>query len=347
MRQITLGRTGITIAQNGFGSLPIQRLSEEATVAILRRAFEGGIQFYDTARGYKDSEKRIGIAFGDGHVDREKLYLSTKTMAKTPEAFWKDLNKSLEMLRTDYIDVYQIHCPGELYRPGDGTGIYECMLEAKEQGKIRHIGMTAQKCETAVEAAKSGLYDIVKYPFSYISSEEELKLVEICKENNVGFIALKSLAGGLINNAKAAMAFMSQYDHVVPIWGIQRERELDDWLGYMDKTVEMTEELKEQMEREKKILAGNFCCGCGHCMPCPMKIEISTCARMFVILRRTDPKIHLNAVNLEKMKAAETCINCKRCIKQCQNSLDIPAVLEYSVADFRKVYKRVLGVDPK
>lgn len=142
MKMITLGRTGITTPQNAFGALPIQRVNLETAVAILRRAYEGGMTFFDTARAYSDSEVKLGAAF-DGM--REKIYIASKTAAKTPEDFWRDLNTTLTNLRTDYLDIYQLHCVGQCYRPGDGTGMYEALLEAKAKGMIRHIGITAHK----------------------------------------------------------------------------------------------------------------------------------------------------------------------------------------------------------
>ena len=275
MKMVTLGSTGIQVVQNGFGALPIQRDSKEVAVKIVRRAYEGGMRFFDTARAYSDSEEKVGEAL---HDVRDNLYIATKTMAQTPEEFWEQLEMSLRLLKTDYIDIYQFHCANQVYAPGDGTGMYECMLEAKAQGKIRHIGITAHKIQIAFDAVESGLYETLQYPFSYLAAEREKELVAKCKEKNVGFIAMKGLAGGLINKSEAAMAFMTQYDNVLPIWGIQRETELEEWLSYMENTPSMTGEIKEYIEREQKELSGEFCRGCGYCMPCPKGIMINQCA---------------------------------------------------------------------
>ena len=236
MKQITLGKTGICVPQNGFGALPIQRVSLGKAVDLLRNAYQGGMRFFDTARAYSDSEEKIGAAFGNGWLDRSDVILTTKTAAKTPEQFWKDLETSLQNLKTDYIDVYQFHLMQQCWKPGDGTGMYECMVEAKKQGKIRHIGGTAHKLGIARELAESGLYETVQYPISYLASEKELDLIRLCQRENVGFICMKGLAGGLITNSKAAMAFVNQFDGTVPIWGIQRQKELDEWLSYMHDT---------------------------------------------------------------------------------------------------------------
>lgn len=334
MKTVTLGSTGIQVVQNGFGALPIQRDSKEVAVKIVRRAYEGGMRFFDTARAYSDSEEKVGEALNDV---RDNLYIATKTMAQTPEEFWKQLETSLQLLKTDYIDIYQFHCANQVYAPGDGTGMYECMLEAKAQGKIRHIGITAHKIQIAFDAVESGLYETLQYPFSYLAAEREKELVAKCKEKNVGFIAMKGLAGGLINKSEAAMAFMTQYDNVLPIWGIQRETELEEWLSYMDHTPSMTGEIKEYIEREQKELSGEFCRGCGYCMPCPKGIMINQCARMSLMLRRAPSASWLSENMQAEMKKIETCINCRKCVSKCPYSLNTPELLKKNYEDYKRV----------
>lgn len=334
MREITLGKTGITVSQNAFGALPVQRVGIEDAAYLLRKAYDGGMRFFDTARAYSDSEEKLGVAF-EGM--REQIYIATKTAAKTPEEFRKQLDTSLQLLKTDYIDLYQFHCVGQCYRPGDGTGMYECMLQAKEEGKIRHIGVTAHKLEVAFECVESGLYETLQYPFSYLAAPREIELVQLCKEKNVGFIAMKGMAGGLITNSKAAMAYMSQYDHVLPIWGIQREKELDEWLSYMENTPVMDEEIAEFIAKEQKELMGDFCRGCGYCMPCPQDIMINQCARMSLMLRRAPSEAWLSEEMQKEMKKIENCIECGACMKKCPYSLNTPELLKKNLEDYKLV----------
>ena len=334
MRQVTLGSTGITVPQNAFGALPIQRVSTEMAVKLLRRAYEGGMRFFDTARAYSDSEVKVGEAF-DGM--REKVFIATKTGAKTPEEVRSQLEISLKNLRTDYIDIYQFHCADQCYRPGDGTGMYECMEELKKEGKIRHIGITAHKLYIAEEAIESGLYETLQYPFSYLSSEKELALVKKCKEANMGFIAMKGLAGGLINRSEAAMAFMTQFDNVLPIWGIQKEKELEEWLAFMEETPAMTEELRTYIEKEQTELTGEFCRGCGYCMPCPAGIMINQCARMSLMLRRAPSKAWLTPEMQAEMKKIEGCLHCNQCMSKCPYELNTPELLQKNYEDYKKV----------
>ena len=334
MNTITLGKTGISSPQNAFGALPIQRVDLETAAKILRRAYEGGMVYFDTARAYSDSEEKMGYAF---QGMRDKIYIATKTMAKTPEQFWEDLDTSLRLLKTDYIDLYQFHCVDQCWTPGDGSGMYECMLKAKEEGKIRHIGVTAHKIQVAIDCVNSGYYETLQFPFSYLASEKEISLVNLCKEKEVGFICMKGLAGGLINRSDAAMAFMTQYDNALPIWGIQKESELEEWLSYMDHTPEMDQEIREYIQKEKEELSGEFCRGCGYCMPCPKGILINTCARMSLMLRRAPSKVWLSEHWQEEMKKIEDCINCRQCTGHCPYQLDTPELLRKNYEDYKNV----------
>ncbi len=334
MRQITIGSTGITVPQSGFGALPIQRDDLDTAKRILRRAFAGGFRFFDTARAYSDSEYKLGQALADV---RDQITIASKTMALTPKDFWADLELSLHNLQTDYLDLYQFHCANQVFCPGDGTGMYECMLEAKAQGKIRHIGITAHKIGVAEEAIASGLYETLQFPFSYLSSARELALVSACQKANMGFIAMKALAGGLINRSDAAMAYMNQFDNVVPIWGIQREAELDQWLSYMDNTPSMTPELANFIETEKGSLTGDFCRGCGYCMPCPVGIEISTCARMSLMLRRAPSEAWLTPEHQAQMQNVTSCLQCGECMKKCPYELNTPELLKRNYEDYQNI----------
>lgn len=340
MQNITLGTTGITVCQNGFGALPIQRTDMETAVKILRRAYEGGMRFFDTARAYSDSEEKIGQALG---AVRGDIFIATKTMAQTPEAFWEQLGTSLEKLRTDYVDLYQFHCVNQCYRPGDGTGMYECMLEAKRQGRIRHIGVTAHKIRVAMDCVESGLYETMQFPFSYLSSEKELALVEACRQKNMGFIAMKGLAGGLIRDSRAAMAYMAQFDNVLPIWGIQKIEELEEWLAFMEETPAYDDGIRAFVEQEKKELAGDFCRGCGYCMPCPAGIMINQCARMSLMLRRAPSAAWLTEEMQAEMAKIDQCLECGQCRSKCPYDLDTPELLKRNLAD----YKQVLAGDVK
>ena len=333
MKQITLGKTGITVPQNAFGALPIQRISTEDAVGLLRKAYEGGMRFFDTARAYTDSEVKVGEAF-DGM--REKVYIASKTAAKTPEKFWEDLETTLRNLRTDHLDLYQLHCVEQCYRPGDGTGLWECLSEAKKQGKTRHIGITTHRIGVAEEIVKSGLYETLQYPFSYLATERDIALVKKTAEAGMGFIAMKGLSGGLLTNSAACMAFMSEYP-VLPIWGIQRETELREWLSYFEKEAVMTDGLRAVIEKDRAELLGDFCRGCGYCAPCTVGISIRDCARMSQMIRRAPSKAWLSEHWQEEMKKIENCVECGVCMTRCPYKLSIPSLLRKNWADYQAI----------
>ena len=334
MQTIKLGKTGIETNKNAFGALPIQLISDEAAVTLLRKAYENGMTFFDTARMYSDSEHKVGLAF-EGM--REKVIIATKTGAQNAEGFWKDLETSLTNLKTDYIDIYQFHNPAFCPKPGDESGLYDAALQAKEQGKIRHIGITNHRLAVAHEAIDSGLYETLQFPFCYLATDKDIELVEKCKAADMGFIAMKALSGGLITNSAAAYAYLAQYDNVLPIWGVQREAELDEFLSYIDNPPAMTEEIKALIDKDRAELLGEFCRGCGYCMPCPAGIEISMCARMSLMIRRAPSADYLGEVWQEKMGKIEACLHCGQCKGRCPYNLDTPALLAKNLEDYKNV----------
>ena len=266
-----------------------------------------------------------------------------KPWRRPPEKFWDDLETSLAELKTDYIDIYQFHNPAQCYRPGDGTGMYEAMLEAKAQGKIRFISVTAHRIGVAEEEVASGLYDTMQYPLNYLSTQRELDLLQKCIDADMGFLGMKGMSGGLISNSRAMMAYVANLDNYVPIWGVQRQSELDEWLSYMHDTPEMTPEIEEFIECERTELQGDFCRACGYCMPCPVGIKINQCARISLMLRRAPSASWLTDEWQAEMAKIDDCLNCGQCSAKCPYELDTPRLLRDNYAD----YKRVLAGETK
>ena len=326
-----LGKTNLEVNKNGFGALPIQRCNMNESVEILKTAYENGINFYDTAHFYTDSEEKIGHALSDV---REDIYLASKSGAESVEDFWSDLETSLKSMKTDYLDLYQFH--NISFCPKEDDELYKAMTEAKEQDMIRHIGITTHKITHAHEALDCGLYETLQYPFSYLSGNEELKLVEKCKTLDVGFIAMKAMGGGLIKNSKASFAYINQFDNVLPIWGIQKLEELEEFISYDENTV-LTDELKADIEKDKKELGENFCRGCGYCMPCPEEINISLCARMSLWIRRFPTEPNMDERTQEIMKKTLDCVECYNCVDKCPYELDIPELLKENYEDYQNV----------
>ena len=334
MSQVTLGSTGITVDKNGFGALPIQRISFEEAGKLLVKAYNSGIRYFDTARMYSDSEAKIGEAFEKACIVRDEVYIATKTMAKTAEDFWSDLAESLEALKTDYINVYQFHNPGFCPKPGGEDGLYDAALKAKAEGKIRHIGITNHRMAVAEEAIESGLYETLQFPFSYLADEREIELANKCKEHNMGFVAMKGMSGGLINRADVAYAFCDLFDNVLPIWGVQREKELDDFLACAENPPVYDDEMKAFVESERRELTGDFCRGCGYCMPCPAGIFIQDCARMSLMIRRAPVSVYMDEAHQAQMQQIKNCLHCGQCASRCPYGLDTPTLLQKNLEDY-------------
>ena len=240
-------------------------------------------------------------------------------------------------LKTDYLDLYQFHNPAFCPKPDDDSGIYDAALEAKKKGMILHIGITNHRLNVAQEAIDSGLYETLQFPFCYLSGEAEFQLLEGCRRQDMGFLSMKALSGGLITNAAAAYAFQAQYPETLPLWGIQRERELDEFLSFVNNPPVMNEEFSAVIEKDRSELLGDFCRGCGYCMPCSAGIEINNCARMSLLLRRAPSAGYLTPEWQAKMKQIEECVHCGACKKKCPYRLDTPELLKKNYEDYKAI----------
>lgn len=340
MDKIRLGRTGIMVGRSGFGALPIQRISFEAAGMLLKRAYEAGINFFDTARAYSDSEEKIGYALADVRKD---IIIATKTFAADKRTLLEQLKTSLKNLKTDYIDIYQFHNPKLMPAPGDFAGIYDELLRLRKEGVIRFIGITSHRLNVAMEAASSGLYDTIQFPLNTLSSEDDLKLITECRKYDVGVIAMKALSGGLISNVPSTFAFLRQFDNVVPIWGIQRESELDEFLKLEKEPPVLDQSMLEAIEKDRAALAGSFCRGCGYCMPCPAGIPIDMAARMSLLLTRAPYKQFMSDEWRDRMELIDKCTGCGQCAKRCPYSLNTPELLKTMLRGYREFYRSHAG----
>lgn len=336
MQTVRLGRTNLEVTRTSFGVLPLQRADMDEAVRILRKAYHSGVNFYDTARGYTNSEEKIGRALSDV---RDKIIIATKSGAATKSGVLEHLETSLKNLRTDYVDILQLHNPSALPDPEDPDSSYAALLEAKRKGMVRFIGFTNHGRERAAAAVESGLYDTLQYPLCHISQIEDLALVEKCREADMGIIAMKPLSGGLLTNARPAFAFLRQYENLVPIWGVQRMSELEELLELEANPPALDDEMRGMIERDRKELAGDFCRACGYCLPCPADIPIPTAARMGLLLRRMPYQQFLSDEYYEKMHRVENCIECGHCTSNCPYGLDTPALLKKMLANYDEFYK--------
>lgn len=336
MKQIRLGKTELMVSKPGFGCLPIQRCTMDEADAILRRAYEGGINFFDSANAYTDSEAKLGHALSDV---RENIILATKGRNKDRQTLIDNVENCMRLMHTDYIDLFQLHNVSVVPDPNDKNGAMSALLEMKEKGYVRHIGVTTHKLKLAFDLIDCGMFETLQFPLSYLSSEEELQLVQRCKDADMGYIAMKGLAGGLLTNVRACHAFMGQFDNVVPIWGIQRMTELEQWLAVTEEDPKMDDEIAAFIEQEKAELKDGFCRGCGYCMPCPVGIEINNCARMNMLLRRAPWKKQYSEKGRAKMEKINDCLGCGKCKAACPYGLDTPNLLKFMLKDYHEFYE--------
>ncbi|HEY3424210.1 MAG TPA: aldo/keto reductase [Negativicutes bacterium] len=336
MDKMRLGRTNLMVSRSGFGALPIQRISFEESKAILRKAYENGINFFDTARMYTDSEEKIGYALSDV---RSNIIIATKSPAKDKKTLFEHLETSLKNLKTDYVDILQLHNPKDIPNPEDSESLYAGLLEAKQKGMIRFIGFTNHNIKTAIQAAASNLFDTIQFPLNSLSSDEDLNLIDVCQEREIGVIAMKALSGGLITKAATTFAFLKQYENVVPIWGIQKLGELEEFIALEKNPPVLDEVMWKVIEKDRVELAGSFCRGCGYCMPCPSGIEIPTQARISLLLKRAPYEPFLKDSFREKMNLINQCIECGHCKNNCPYELDTPNLLKQELKKYYEFYE--------
>ena len=335
METIRLGRTDLMVSKTAFGALPIQRISKEDAVKLVRRAYDAGINYFDTANAYTDSEEKLGEAL---RGVRQNVVISTKSGGKDKKTVQAHIEESLRRLQTDYIDLFQFHNPAELPDINDPDGPFAAAPPPRQKGYIRHIGITNHRLKVAHAAIESGNFETLQFPFCYLATEKDLELVALCREHDMGFIAMKGLSGGLLNNAEACYAFMQEHPTVVPIWGVQHEWELDQWLELTERNPRLTPELQAVIDRDRRELAGNFCRSCGYCLPCTAGIDIPQAARMMQLLGRSPYRPYMSDEWYAKMHKIEECVHCDACKSRCPYGLDTPALLARQLQDYDAFY---------
>jgi len=332
MEKTILGRTGLEVSRTAFGVLPLQRVDFNTAKKILLSAYHGGVNFFDTARGYSDSEEKIGYALAPV---RKHILIATKCSgAKNRKEVLSLLETSLKNLKTDYVDILQLHNPDHIPDPDDSQSLYAGLLEARKKGMTRFIGITNHSRERAQNYVDSGLYDTLQFPLSSISDEEDFALAQVCAEKNIGFIAMKAMCGGILKSGRSAFAALRPYKHVVPIWGIQKQEELDEFLALEADPPVMDQALKTEIARDREELAGGFCRACGYCLPCPAEIPIPMAARMGLLLRRMPSEQFASADWQERMGRIENCIDCGACESRCPYKLPTRSLLKGHLQEY-------------
>lgn len=327
MDNIPFGKTGLMVSELGFGGIPIIRLDEEAAVAVLRRAYESGITFYDTANAYHDSEKKIGHALGDV---RDKVILATKTIRRDASGAVEQLDNSLRMMKTDYIDIYQLH---QIAQEKDweivtgSGGALDAVVKAKEQGKIRYIGVTSHNLAMAIKLVKTGLFSTIQFPFNFIEDAAKDELHTAARDCGMGILAMKPFAGGMIDNARIAFKFLRQHSDVLVLAGFDSLERVDEVVSFYEQPNTVTREDLKLMDAYRLELGKQFCRRCEYCQPCPQGVMITAAMGYKVIAARMSPKVAIEFSKIP-MESVTLCTECRECVDRCPYELPIPDILK-------------------
>jgi predicted aldo/keto reductase-like oxidoreductase len=339
LKKRVLGKTGLLVTEMGFGGIPIQRVSEEEAVNVVRRCYELGINYFDTARGYTTSEERIGKAL---EGVREKVYVASKSHARTSKELRENLKTTLTNLRTDYLDVYQLHNVNEeswktISAP---EGALEAILEAKKNGTVKHIGITSHSPDFLVKlVGEQEIFDTIMVGYNYIARQPGEVLLPLCKKKNVGIIIMKPFGGGAFTNASTALKFvLANNDVSCTIPGMLSVKEVEENVKVCGEGLTLNMEEEKQIEADKELLGEEFCAACDYCQPCPVGIPISFVLRTELSsLRRMGWTEAFLKQTQETAPKVAACLQCGACENKCPYQLPIRKLLPEKMARLQKL----------
>ena len=335
MRYLELGKTSLKVSEVGFGGIPIIRLDTDTAVKVLRRAVERGITLYDTANAYRDSEEKMGLAF---RGMRDRVVIATKTLRRDAAAATEQLENSLRMLRSDYIDLFQLH---QIAREEDFQavtspgGALEAAVKAKEAGKVRHIGVTSHSLTMAIKLVRTGLFSTIQFPFNFIETDACQELFPVAREHGVGILVMKPFAGGVIDNADIVFKFLRQYPEAIPIPGFDSEESVEQIVAIYERENLVTDKDMALMDEYRGKLGKAFCRRCEYCMPCPNDVKITMAMGYPIFVSRMGAKVATEFARIP-MESVAQCTECGECIERCPYGLPIPEVLKRNYALYRK-----------
>lgn len=337
MKKTRLGQTDLFVSKIGFGGIPITRVSKGKAVALVRKALDSGINFIDTAVGYTDSEEKIGAAISGRK--RKEIILATKAMGDTDEKMSANINQSLRRLGVDYIDLYQLHGVNNFKRLDAALkkgGSLEALKEAKEKGKVKHIGITTHSLDVAEKVIREDRFVTVQFPFNFVTFEPEKQILPLLKEHPVGVIVMKPFAGGMIESADLVFRYFARFPELVPIPGFETEEELDEAVRIVETGKTLTPDENRKINELRKKLGMGFCRRCGYCMPCPQEITIPLVLNYPTFYRRFPEKNSLYEGGKKMIDRARTCSECGECEEKCPYNLPIRAMLKESITFYEK-----------
>ncbi|HTY81382.1 MAG TPA: aldo/keto reductase [Dehalococcoidales bacterium] len=344
MQKIRLGKTGLMVTPLGFGGIPIQRLSEAEAVKVVSRCLDLGLNYIDTANAYTVSEERVGKTIKGRK--RSDIIIATKTGSRNPDDMRKNLDLSLQRMGTDYIDLYQFHQIGDMATLkkilDPSTGMMKVFEDAKKAGKIRHIGASSHQMDVAKEIVKSDAFETMLFPFNFITSEPAVELLPLCRQHDVGFIVMKPLAGGMLDNATLCFKYLLQFPDVLTIPGIEKVEEIEEIVKIYEGPHKLTAAEKKQMEGMKAELGTRFCRRCDYCRPCQQEIPISMVMSFPSMAKRMPPERIFGGMYEDAMTKASNCLECGECESRCPFHLPIREMLKENVKAYQE-RKKMMG----
>ena len=328
MEKVKFGKTGLLVSKIAIGGIPIMRVTRTEAAHLVREAIGLGINFVDTAHGYADSEEKIGEAIKG--MRREDLVIASKSPANDKKAFNEHLDLSLKRLGVDYIDIYQFHNISTeakrdaIFSPG---GAMEGLEEAIKAGKVRFPAFSSHSIPMAMELMKGGKFVSVQLPFNYIDCAAAEEAVPLAKKLGMGFIAMKPMGGGLLDNARLAFRYLGQFDSIVPDPGIEKLEEIREIVKISEENKTLSEEDKNEIEKQRTEFGSSWCHRCDYCQPCPQGIQISSALALKSALKRMPPERARSMVG-PALEKARTCTECGTCLSRCPYHLEIPVLLK-------------------
>jgi uncharacterized protein len=326
LKYLDLGKTGLKVSEVGFGGIPIIRLQVDEAVKVVRHAYERGITFYDTANMYKDSEEKIGRALSQF---RDKIVIATKTLRRDGRGLRDHVEKSLRLLKTDYLDLYQFHqvANDKEWKKIRQDGAWDEAQKAKIEGKIRFLGVTSHNVKMAVRLAKTGLFSTVQFPFNFIEPEAKDELHVYARGKGIGIIAMKPFAGGVIDKAALAFKFLRQYPDVIPIPGFDTVQSVDEIASIYEHPNTLEDRDIELIDKYRLELGRKFCRRCEYCQPCPNGVMITAAMSYPIVAIRMSPAVSVQFLK-GPMETIQKCTECGECLEKCPYDLPIPDLLK-------------------
>ncbi|MFP4026601.1 MAG: aldo/keto reductase [Candidatus Brocadiia bacterium] len=337
MRTIVLGKTELEVSAVGFGGIPIQRLPTDEAVQTIRSALELGVTFIDTAAAYGDSEEKIGPAIEDRC---DGVVIATKSGRTDGDGLREELENSLEMLRTDTIDLYQLHCVSseeKWTKMRKAGGALPAALKARDEGLIKHFGVTSHSLDLALALVDVPEFETIQFPFNLVTSEPADELIPAARDQNLGFIVMKPLCGGQYRNATFAFKFLNQYPDLVPIPGIEKVAEIQEIVRIVDSGETLQGREKEEAMETASRLGKRFCRRCGYCMPCPQGVPIQTAMTFDSLIERLPPERLLSGPATRLAQKAVECVECGECQEKCPYNLPIIDTVQKNLEKARKI----------